>query len=317
MKIVVLDGFTANPGDLSWTVFESLGECRVYERSAECEVLERASGAAVLLTNKVVLDEPIMSQLPALKYIGVLATGVNVVDLAAAAERGIVVTNIPAYGPASVAQMVFSHLLNFVQPVDYYARGVKQGRWAAAPDFCFYDHTFIELEGLTMGVVGYGAIAQRVGRLAQAFGMKLLVHSRRCPEVLPAGAEFVDLDDLFERSDVVSLHCPLTEHTKHLMDAQRLSQMKPSAYLINTARGPLIDESALYHALKSKALAGAALDVLAVEPPAAAHPLNELDNCNITPHIAWATQAARQRLLNIAEDNVRAFVNGTPINQVN
>jgi len=318
MKIVVLDGYTTNPGDLSWQGIESLSaDCTVYERTEAQQVLARAAGAECLLVNKVVLNQALLQQLPKLKYIGVLATGVNVIDLPAARALGICVTNIPAYGPASVAQMVFSHLLNLVQPVSYYAATVREGRWSASPDFCYYDHSMLELEGMTMGLVGFGAIAQRVAKLAEAFGMRLLVHARRRPETLPANAEYVSCDELFSRSDVVSLHCPLNDENQQMVSAARLDLMKSSAYLINTARGPLVDEVALHKALRDKDIAGAALDVLSQEPPAADNPLLALDNCVITPHIAWATLAARGRLLTIAEHNLRAFINGRVINQVN
>jgi len=318
MKIVVLDGYTTNPGDLSWQGIEALSaDCTVYERTESQHVLARAADAECLLVNKVVLSQALLQQLPKLKYIGVLATGVNVIDLPAARELGICVTNIPAYGPASVAQMVFSHLLNLVQPVSYYAATVREGRWSASPDFCYYDHRMLELEGLTMGLVGFGAIAQRVAKLADAFGMKLLVHTRNTPKNLPAHAQYVGCDELFSRSDVVSLHCPLNEANQQMVNAARLGLMKSSAYLINTARGPLIDEAALYRALCEKRIAGAALDVLSQEPPAVDNPLLGLDNCVITPHIAWATLAARARLLDIAADNLRTFINGQAINQVN
>lgn len=318
MKIVVLDGYTTNPGDLSWQGIEDLSaDCTVYERTEPQQVLERATGAECLLVNKVVLNKALLQQLPALKYIGVLATGVNVIDLSAARELGICVTNIPAYGPASVAQMVFSHLLNLVQPASYYAATVREGRWSASPDFCYYDHSMLELEGMTMGLVGYGAIAQRVAKLADAFGMKLLVHTRRKPEKLPEYASYVGCDELFQRSDVVSLHCPLNDTNQHMVNSARLKSMKASAYLINTARGPLIDEAALYAALHEKRIAGAALDVLSQEPPAVDNPLLSLDNCVITPHIAWATLAARGRLVDIAVDNLSGFMDGRAVNQVN
>jgi len=317
MHIVVLDGFTLNPGDLSWDALRALGPCEIYDRSPPEAVLSRAAGAEILFTNKVVLSGEIIRQLPRLKCIGVLATGYNVVDAAAARERAIPVTNIPAYGTRSVAQMTFALLLELAHHTGHHAQTVRDGRWARQPDFCYWDFPLLELEGLSMGIVGFGRIGQAVANLALAFGMKVLAHKSSPPLTNPPGIEFVDLETLFRRSDVVSLHCPLTPQTKHLVNAGRLAGMKPSAFLLNTSRGPLVDEPALADALNSGRLAGAGLDVLAVEPPAAGSPLISARNCFITPHIAWATRAARARLMDIAVANARGFLNGRPQNVVN
>ncbi len=321
MKIVVLDGYTLNPGDLEWQALEALGEVTVHERTPKELLLERAAGAEVLLTNKVVLTVEAIAQLPQLRYVGVTATGYNVVDTAAARRHGVAVTNVPAYSTASVAQAVFALLLELTQQVGHHAARVREGAWTASPDFCFWERPLVELDGLTMGLVGFGAIGRRVAALAGAFGLQVLVHTahperyRGTPEA--DGVRFVGLDELFAASDVVSLHCPLTEATQNLVDARRLALMKPTAYLINTGRGPLIDEAALAAALDAGRLAGAGLDVLSAEPPPAGNPLLQAKNCCITPHIAWATRAARQRLMATAVTNVRAFLAGVPQNVVN
>jgi len=321
MKIVVLDGYTLNPGDLSWAELESLGRCEVYDRTPVAQIPQRAADAQIILTNKAVLSKETIAELPALQYIGVLATGYNVVDIEAARQRGIPVTNVPGYGAASVAQMVFALLLEITVQVGHHARLVRDGNWSRCPDFAFWERPLIELDGLTLGIVGFGAIGRRVATLGRAFGMRILVHTRS-PEKyqehpLAEGVEFVALDALFVRSDVLSLHCPLTPETEKLVDARRLALMPPSARLINTGRGPLVDEPALAEALNSGRLAGAGLDVLTSEPPPADHPLLTAANCFITPHIAWATEAARRRLLNIAVANVRDFLAGKSRNVVN
>lgn len=321
MKIVVLDGYTLNPGDLSWVELESLGQCEVYDRTPVDQIPQRAAHAEVILTNKAVLSKETIAKLHALKYIGVLATGYNVVDVEAARLRGIPVTNVPGYGAASVSQMAFALLLEMTAQVGYHARLVRDGNWSRCPDFTFRERPLIELEGLTLGIVGFGAIGRRVATLGRAFGMRILAHTRS-PEKyrgqpMAEGVEFIDLDTLFARSDVVSLHCPLTAETEKLVDARRLALMKSSARLINTGRGPLIDEPALVEALNSGRLAGAGLDVLSSEPPPADHPLLTAANCFITPHIAWATEAARQRLLHVAVANVRDFLAGRSRNVVN
>ncbi len=316
MKIVILDGFTLNPGDLSWQPIEALGECDIYERTSHSQVLERCHDAHIVFTNKVVLDSQIIAQLPKLKYIGVTATGVNVVDTVAAKKQGIIVTNTPGYGTDSVAQFVFSQLLNWAQPVAHYDDSVKQNRWSNSPDFCYYDHSMIELNNLTMGIVGYGAIGKKVAQIALAFGMKVLIFSRTQPHGLPAGIDFVPLNELARRCDVISLHCPLTADNNGFINAKFLSSMKNSAYLINTGRGPLINEVDLFHALQEKVIAGAALDVLAMEPPAKNNPLIKADTATITPHIAWATLTARKRLMAIATQNLQDFLQGKMSNLV-
>jgi len=316
-KIVVLDGYTLNSGDLSWAGLEEFGDCLIHDRSAPEQTIERATGAEIVLTNKTVLSAEIIEKLPDLRYIGVLATGYNVVDVVAARERGIPVTNVPAYGTVSVAQMVFAHLLNLTQRVGDHADTVKEGRWCRSPDYCYWDFPLIELAGKTIGIVGYGRIGQAVSVLAKAFGMRVLANKKIPPESVPDGISFVDLETLFRESDVVSLHCPLTEATQHMVDHDLLDLMKPTAFLINTSRGPLIDEAALAEALNTERIAGAGLDVLAAEPASPECPLLKAKNCYITPHIAWATHAARQRLMEGVVENVRAFLAGTPRNVVN
>lgn len=316
MKITLLDGHTLNPGDLDWSRLQTLGECNIFDRTLPEQTVERARGADGLLTNKVPLGAEQMESLPGLRYIGVLSTGVNVVDLDAARQRNIVVTNVPAYSTSSVAQHVFALLLELTRGVGLHARLVHDGAWVKSPDFTFWQSPQIELAGQTMGLVGFGAIGQAVARIGRAFEMCVLVHTRspdsqRWPEI-----EFVPLDEVFSRADVVSLHCPLTSETSRLVDARRLALMKRSAFLINTGRGPLIDEAALARALDDEILAGAGLDVLSQEPPAADNPLLAAHNCLITPHLAWATKAARQRLLDTVIANIEAFLSGTPRNQV-
>jgi glycerate dehydrogenase len=316
IQIVVLDGFTLNPGDLDWAELKALGRCDVYDRTPPAELLHRAAHADILLTNKTVLASADLQELPRLKYIGVLATGTNVVDLAAARARGIPVTNVPTYGTKSVAQMTFALLLELAHRVGHHAQTVHEGRWTRSADFCYWDSPLVELDGLTLGVVGFGRIGRAVADLAAAFGMKVLA----CDVAAGASPPFVrlvELDTLFRESDVVSLHCPLTPQTANLVNARRLALMKPTAFLLNTSRGPLVDEPALAEALNSGRIAGAALDVLALEPPPADNPLLTARNCIITPHLAWATRAARARLMQIAVENARAFLQGKPQNVVN
>lgn len=313
-NIVVLDGHTLNPGDLDWTPLQALGNCVIYPRTVGPEVRERAIGAEFLLTNKTVIDRATIEGLPRLKYIGVLATGYNVVDVQAARERGVIVTNVPDYGTASVAQATFALLLELTNHVGHLAGTVREGRWVSSPDFSYWDKAPVELKGLTMGIIGFGRIGQGVARLAQAFGMNVLFHSRSPREL--AGATWADLDTLFSASDVVSLHCPLTPETQGIIDAHRLGQMKPSALLLNTARGPLVQEAALAEALHARRIGGAGLDVLSREPPTADNPLLTAPNCLITPHVAWAAHAARRRLLDTVVGNIRAFQEGHPIHIV-
>ena len=316
MKIVVLDGYTLNPGDLSWKDLEELGELTVYDRTQPGQLVPRAADAEVVLTNKTVIGDEHFQQLPKLKFIAVLATGYNVVDVEAARRRGIPVSNVPAYGTRSVAQMVFAHLLNLTQHVRDHVETVRRGRWSQIEDFCYWDYPLVELDGLVMGLVGLGRIGRAAAGLAAAFGMRVLAYDVAAVD-RPDGVQMVDLDTLFQQSDVVSLHCPLTPENHGLVNARRLAMMKPTAFLINTSRGPLVDEQALAEALQSGRIAAAGLDVLAVEPPPPDHPLLQLENCYVTPHIAWATKSARQRLMNIAIENVRAMLRGQPQNVVN
>ncbi len=318
MKIVVLDSYTMNPGDLDMAPLTTLGSCDIYDRTPPQDVLARIGGAEIVLTNKTVLDAAVINGATRLKYIGVLATGYNVVDLAAARARDIVVTNVPAYSTASVVQMVFALLLELTQKVALHDKLVRKGRWEECPDFSFTAMPLMELEGKSMGVVGYGTIGRRVAQVARAFGMEVLAHTAH-PEKYEgdASVRFVDLDTLFRQSDVVSLHCPLTDKTRHLVNEERIALMKKTAILINTGRGPLIDEQALAEALDAKDIAGAGIDVLSEEPPRTHHPLIGATNCFVTPHIAWATREARRRLLAVAAENVKAFLDGSPVNVVN
>jgi len=316
MKIVILDAYTANPGDLSWGSLKELGEVTVYERTRREEIAGRAADADIVLTNKVVMDREMMALLPRLKYIGVLATGYNVVDIEAARERDIIVTNVPAYSTESVAQTVFAHLLTVTNRTEHYAQQNRLGRWAENRDFCYWDTELTELAGKTMGIVGLGHIGRRVAEIALAFGMQVKAMTSKKAEDLPAGIQKAELQSLLASADVVSLHCPLTEGTKHLIHRETLRLMKPSAILINTGRGPLVDDEALAKALNEGRLRAYCADVVTEEPPKADHPLLHAPNAFITPHIAWATVEARKRLLQTAIGNVEAFVNGHPVNVV-
>lgn len=322
MKIVVLDGHTLNPGDLSWSDLAALGDLQVYDRTAPELLLDRAVDAEILLTNKVSLDSSLIAALPKLRYVGVLATGYDVVDIPAANRHDIVVTNVPGYSTSSVVQMVFALLLEMTQQVGHYSRLVRQeGRWTGSPDFCFWDRPLRELAGLRMGLVGFGKIGRQVARVAAAFGMRVQVHTahpdkyRHWQET--EGIEFSGLEQLFAQSDVVSLHCPLTEDTAGLVNSSLLQMMKRRALLINTARGPLLDEQAVACALNSGRLAGLGTDVLSSEPPSVDNPLLAAANVHITPHIAWATEEARRRLLDIAVANIKSFLSGKVVNGVN
>jgi glycerate dehydrogenase len=316
MKIVILDGYTANPGDLSWGSLKEMGEVTVYERTRREEIAGRAADADIVLTNKVVMDREMMALLPRLKYIGVLATGYNVVDIEAARERDIIVTNVPAYSTESVAQTVFAHLLTVTNRTEHYVEQNRQGRWAENRDFCYWDTELTELAGKTMGIVGLGHIGRRVAEIALAFGMQVKAMTSKKAEELPAGIQKAELQSLLASADVVSLHCPLTEGTRHLIHRETLRLMKPSAILINTGRGPLVDDEALAEALNEGRLRAYCADVVTEEPPKADHPLLHAPNAFITPHIAWATVEARKRLLQTAIGNVEAFVNGHPVNVV-
>lgn len=316
MRIVVLDGQTLNPGDLSWEGLKRLGSCEFYERSSPPEVLERSRNADAILTNKAPIARATLEKLPKLRYIGVTATGYNIVDVAAARERNVAVTNVPAYGTDSVAQATFALLLELTNRVGHHAQTVREGRWSKCPDFCYWDYPLIELAGLKLGIIGYGRIGQQVANIGRAFGMEVLtIPSRNGAD--REGASVAPLEKLLTESDVVTLHCPLTPETKGIIDRNRLSLMKPTAFLLNTSRGPLIVEDDLAGALNSGRIAGAGLDVLSVEPPVDGNPLFRARNCFITPHQAWATRAARQRLMNVAVENLRLFIAGTPVNIVN
>jgi len=317
VKIVVLDAHTLNPGDLSWDGLRALGDCEIYDRTPPEQTVPRAAGAPVVLTNKTPLDRPVIEKLHALRYIGVLATGYNVVDVEAAAERGIPVANVPTYGTDSVAEMVFAHVFALARRVAHHADGVRNGKWARSPDFCYWDYPQVELAGLTMGIVGFGRIGRAVAARARGFAMNVLACDVESPESPPDGVAMVGLDRLFSESDIVTLHVPLTPQTEGMVGPERLALMKPTAYLINTSRGPIVDEGALAEALGEGCLAGAGLDVLSEEPPDAGNPLLDAPNCHVTPHIAWATKAARARLMDVAVENVKTWLEGQPRNVVN
>lgn len=323
-RIVVLDGYTLTPatpdhapeGEPSWDRLAGLGDLAVHARTAAADLVDAAAGAPIVLTNKAPLRRETIQALPELKYIGVLATGVNVVDLDAASERGVVVTNVPAYSTDSVAQHVFALLLELAVRTGEHDRSVHAGDWARGPDFAYTVAPTIELAGKTLGVVGMGAIGRAVGRIGHALGMNILAHSRTRYD-LDFPAEWVEVDRLFAESDAVTLHCPLTDATKHLVNRNRLEAMKPSAYLLNTGRGPLLDEAAVAEALRENRIAGVGVDVLSTEPPRRDNPLLDAPRCVITPHIAWATREARRRLMDIAVDNVRGYLAGQTQNKVN
>lgn len=316
MKIVVLDAYTLNPGERRWEELEELGEVVVHDRTAQLDVVRRAKDAEVVLTNKTILDGFILNLLSKLKYIGVLATGYNVVDLDVARQRGIVVTNIPAYSTQSVAQMAIAHLLNITQRVAHYAHEVHNGVWSAQPDFCYWNTPLIELAGKKIGIVGFGNTGQATAQIAEALGMEVWVYTSKPKKSLPKKYQKVTLNELFSACDVVSLHCPLTAENKEMVNSFRLSLMKQGAILINTSRGGLIDEKALEQALLSGKLLGAGLDVLSSEPVPNGNPLLKLKNCFITPHIAWATRESRMRLMNQAVENLKAWMEGRTINNV-
>jgi len=316
MNIVILDGYTANPGDLSWKELEALGHVTVYDRTQPAQLLVRAKDADIVLTNKVVIGRSDMEQLPNLQYIGVLATGYNVVDIEAAHERGIVVTNVPAYSTESVAQMVFAHLLTVTNRTEYYALENRRGRWSRNPDFCYWDMPQTELAGKCFGIVGLGHIGSRVAQIALAFGMKVMALTTKREDVLPGGVVKTDLAGLLSKSDILSLHCPLTDSTHHLINGDTLRLMKSAAVLINTGRGPLVDDQAVADALHEGRLAAYCADVLTEEPPGSTNPLLREPNAYLTPHIAWATTEARTRLIQVAIDNVRSYLDGKQQNVV-
>lgn len=316
MKLIVLDGHATNPGDLSWDAFHALATCRVYDRTPPDKIVERACDADLVLTNKTPLTADTLARLPALRYIGVLATGTNVVDLPAARARGICVTNVPGYGTRSVAQHTLALILEATNHVGLHAVSVRDGAWARSPDWCYWKNPLVELDGLTLGIVGYGTIGRQVAALARAFGMKILAATRSAPAPTEDNVTFLPLDRVLAESDIVSLHCPLTDATRNLINAATLACMKPSALLINTSRGPLINEADLASALHNNRIAGAALDVLSSEPPPPDNSILSAPTCLITPHQAWATLAARQRLLDTAAANLRAYLAGPPQNLV-
>jgi Lactate dehydrogenase and related dehydrogenases len=316
MKIVILDGYTANPGDLSWKPLEDIGQLTVYDRTRPEEIIERAKDAEIVLTNKVCLRKQEIEQLPKLKYIGVLATGYNVVDIETAREHGITVTNVPAYSTESVAQMVFSHLLTVTNHTEHYALQNRKGKWTASPDFSYWDTPLTELAGKVFGIVGLGNIGQHVAAIAHAFGMSVIAFTSKPADLLPKYIKKISWYELLEESDVLSLHCPLTSDTHHLIDRHALQKMKPSAILINTGRGPLINDQEVADALNGNRLQAFCADVLTEEPPKADNPLLKCENAYITPHIAWASNEARIRLVDVAINNVRAFTEGSPQNVV-
>lgn len=318
MKICILDGYSLNPGDLDWSPVERLGDVTLFDRTSADKIVERAADADIVLTNKVPFSADTLRQLPRLRFICVLATGYNIIDTEAAARQGVVVANIPAYSTMSVAQMAFAHILNITNHVASYAREVADGKWTNCPDFCFWDSALTELTGKTMGIVGLGNTGMATARIAVAMGMKVVAMTSKSADTLPEGITPAPLDDVLASADVVSLHCPLTPSTRHLINAASIAKMKPSAILINTGRGPLVDEQAVADALNGGRLAAFGADVLSQEPPRGDNPLLSARNCFLTPHIAWATLEARTRLMSTATENVRQFIAGEPVaNRVN
>ena len=317
MKIVVLDGYGVNPGDLSWETLEALGDVEVYPRTAPEDVIDRCFNAEIILTNKVVINKQILVSLPRLKYIGVLATGYNVVDVDTASDLDIVVTNIPAYSTDSVVQMTFAHILTMTNRVEHYTQQNRNGRWGHNPDFVYWDTPLIELAGKTMGIVGLGNIGMKVAQLARCFGMEVYAFTSKASSLLPEGIQKTTFEGLLSVSDILSLHCPLNRSTREMINASSLAKMKEGALLINTGRGPLVNEADVAEALRSGHLGGYGADVMCQEPPAEDNPLFSAPNAYITPHIAWATFEARKRLIAIAVGNVKAFIDGNPVNVVN
>lgn len=318
MKIVILDGYTINPGDNPWSAVEALGECTIYDRTPAELVVERAKGAAIILTSKVKLTAGLLEQLPDLRYISLLATGYNNVDVAAASRLGIPVSNVPAYSTESVVQTAFALLLELTTRVGQHDSAVKAGEWVRCPDHAFWIGSLVELDGLTMGIVGYGTIGRALARVAHAFGMKVVAHAPRIPaDAGPTPVSFVSLEELFATADVVSLNCPQTPENGGFVDAALLGSMKQSAFFLNLARGGLVNEADLADALNRGVIAGAGLDVVAHEPMRADNPLLKAQNCIFTPHIAWASLSARKRLTGIVADNIAAFLKGQPVNVVN
>ncbi len=316
IKIVVLDGGTLNPGDLNWNELKNIGDCEVYDTTPPDKVVERSKDAEILIINKIVMSEEVVSQLPNLKYIGVIATGYNVVDIEATSKRGITVTNVPTYGTQSVAQLVFALLLELCHRVGHHSSTVHDGKWCKSKDFCYWDFPLVELADLTMGIVGFGRIGRATGNLSEAFGMNVIAYDVFVDQMKDVKVKFVELEELFKQSDVISLHCPLTAENEGMINSERLGKMKKTALLINTSRGPLVNEKDLASALNTGQIAGAGLDVLSSEPPKIDNPLLNTKNCFITPHIAWATRSARKRLMGVSVENVKAFLGGEPTNVI-
>lgn len=317
MKIVVMDSKGVNPGDMSWKQIQQFGELIVYERTASEEIIDHVGDAEIVLTNKTVFDEDTIAKLKNVKYIGVLATGYNVVDLKAASKRGIVVTNIPAYSTDSVAQMTFAHILNVTNHVDHYARASRDGEWSRCPDFCYWDKPLVELAGKTIGIIGLGNIGMKVANIALNFGMNVIAYTSKEPKELPNGINKASIDNILSDSDIISLHCPLTKQTRELINKDSIAKMKRSVIVVNTGRGPLVNEEDVANALHNGLIGAYCADVMCSEPPSADNPLFVEQNAYITPHVAWASKEARIRLMDIAEKNIHSFLSGKPINVVN
>lgn len=317
MKIVVMDGKGVNPGDMSWKQIQQFGELIVYERTASEEIIDHVGDAEIVLTNKTVFDEDTIAKLKNVKYIGVLATGYNVVDLKAASKRGIVVTNIPAYSTDSVAQMTFAHILNVTNYVDHYARASRDGEWSRCPDFCYWDKPLVELAGKTIGIIGLGNIGMKVANIALNFGMNVIAYTSKEPKEIPNGINKASIDNILSDSDIISLHCPLTKQTRELINKDSIAKMKRSVIVVNTGRGPLVNEEDVANALHNGLIGAYCADVMCSEPPSADNPLFVEQNAYITPHVAWASKEARIRLMDIAEKNIHSFLSGKPINVVN
>ncbi len=315
-KIIVLDGYAANPGDFNWDGLTQLGECTIYDRTANNDIINRIKDAEIILTNKTPITAETIEQSPHLKYIGVIATGYNIVDIEAAKERGIVVTNIPAYSTNSVAQLTFAHLLNIAQRVQTHSDEVKKGRWSRNIDFTFWDTPLIELFGQKMGIIGLGNTGMATAKIALGFGITVCAYTSKKQDELPQGIEKIELNDLFKTCDIISLHCPLNSKTQGMINKDSLSLMKPNVILLNTARGGLINEQDLAEALNNELIYAAGIDVLTEEPPQADNPLVAAKNCFITPHFAWASFSARERLMKIVQENIKAYIDGSPINNV-
>ena len=312
-----MDGKGVNPGDMSWKQIQQFGELIVYERTASEEIIDHVGDAEIVLTNKTVFDEDTIAKLKNVKYIGVLATGYNVVDLKAASKRGIVVTNIPAYSTYSVAQMTFAHILNVTNHVDHYARASRDGEWSRCPDFCYWDKPLVELAGKTIGIIGLGNIGMKVANIALNFGMNVIAYTSKEPKEIPNGINKASIDNILSDSDIISLHCPLTKQTRELINKDSIAKMKRSVIVVNTGRGPLVNEEDVANAIHNGLIGAYCADVMCSEPPSADNPLFVEQNAYITPHVAWASKEARIRLMDIAEKNIHSFLSGKPINVVN